>query len=194
MQTRIGLASLLLLAGSLTSYGQTLVWPTASGGNGHKYQVFNVGGLTWFSANSFALEVGGHLATITSAEENQFITSVLNLEPNNEGLFYWVGGVQPLDSVEPEGGWTWVTGEPFSYSNWNDGEPNNQGGGEDRIHLWNSTNADGRTWNDEPSESSTPTGFIVEFGPVAVPEPETYAGCAAVALAGFAGWRRWRRA
>ena len=49
---------------------------------------------------------------------------------------YWLGGFQDLTSPnysEPSGGWTWVTGEPWSYTNWFPGEPNNTGGGEDYL-------------------------------------------------------------
>jgi hypothetical protein len=37
--------------------------------------------------------------------------------------------------VEPDGGWQWVTGEAFSYTNWRLGEPNNNGD-ENRIQYF----------------------------------------------------------
>ena len=76
--------------------------------------------------------VFGHLATITSAEENAFIQSAFN-----DGLRHsaWIG----LTDDEAYGGqesggpsnpgapyWVWVTGEPVAYTNWIAGAPNNQ--------------------------------------------------------------------
>jgi hypothetical protein len=30
----------------------------------------------------------------------------------------WIGGYQDSNASEPEGGWNWVTGEPWIYTNW----------------------------------------------------------------------------
>jgi len=70
-------------------------------------------------------KAGGHLATITSEAENAFI---YGLASNNIALWHslpngcvlgpWLGGTQPTGSSEPGGGWRWVTGETWSYTNW----------------------------------------------------------------------------
>jgi len=64
--------------------------------------------------------VHGHLATITSSAENAFISTQLGTTQ-----FAWLGGEQPPGSLEPDGGWQWITGEPWVYTNWDIGEPNN---------------------------------------------------------------------
>ena len=40
-----------------------------------------------------------------------------------QGAFvsYWLGGVDYFE----EGTWQWANGDPFEYSNWHEGEPNN---------------------------------------------------------------------
>jgi len=110
--------------------------------------------------------VAGHLATITSAAENQWILA------NLDGDYlrgHWLGGYQPFGSPEPAGNWRWVTSEPWSYTNWNPGEPNNAGGNEDWLEYWISGTLGG--WNDAASTSvsrSTGTGYVVEY-PVPAP-------------------------
>ena len=66
---------------------------------------------------------GGYLATITSAQENTFVHNLItaneywiNVGVDSRGP--WLGGYQPAGSLEPAGGWTWVTGEAFVYQNW----------------------------------------------------------------------------
>ena len=62
-------------------------------------------------------KLGGHLATLASAAENELI-----LEFIRESKF--VGGFEdvPLSS-EGNGAYKWVTGEPFQYTNWAEREP-----------------------------------------------------------------------
>ncbi len=36
----------------------------------------------------------------------------------------WYGGFQPPGVTPPNSGWEWVTGEPWDYTNWAPGEPN----------------------------------------------------------------------
>lgn len=101
----------------------------------------------------------GHLVTITNEAEQQWIG-------NNLGWAYlWIGMYQDLaasDYSEPGGGWRWVTGEPITYTNWGDGEPNNAATGGENFA---STYAGGE-WNDNIQNwNYTPRneGYIVEF-------------------------------
>ena len=84
--------------------------------NGHSYQRFS-SAMGWTAAKSFCEAKGAHLATITSQAENNFIAA------NFGSDVLWLGG----SDAALEGRWTWITGEAWSYSKWNDGEPNNQG-------------------------------------------------------------------
>ena len=63
--------------------------------------------------------IGGHLATIMSAEENNAIAQYLRT--------FYMGGSYMIglyDAAGSEGQWdTWVTGEPVTYSNWGSGQP-----------------------------------------------------------------------
>ena len=103
--------------------------------NGHRYELYNIS-TTWDQAYKMCEELGGHLVTITSKEENDF---VLNLS-KDAGLnqIMWLGAYANGDR-----NWFWVTDESFSYSNWHSGEPNNSGGNEDRLNMTESG-----TWND----------------------------------------------
>jgi hypothetical protein len=110
--------------------------------NKHYYQAVAVpGGLTWMEAHQAAgkrtyMGVRGHLLTITSEAEQKFITS--SFWP----LEYLIGAYQDHrvpDYKEPAGGWRWVTGEPWGYTCWYEGEPNNGDKGEDIAILWTSS-------------------------------------------------------
>jgi hypothetical protein len=87
--------------------------------------------------------MGGYLVTITSAGENNF---VFNTWPSG-----WIG----LTDEVNEGTWRWVTGETYSYSNWNSGEPNNAGN-EDYVQF-----VSNGKWNDLPNNVSLP--YVLEF-------------------------------
>ncbi|GEM_PF-1586310 len=127
-------------------------WDPAQGGNGHSYAVVTLPQrISWTDAQSIATQEGGYLAAITSDAENSFVYSL------GGGNRLWLGGYQPPGSQEPAGGWTWVTGEPFTYINWNAGEPDNHGdaGPEDQLTMDLGT----PKWNDL---NQNQTGFGVE--------------------------------
>jgi hypothetical protein len=141
---------------------------------GHWYQAVAVPAkLTWEEAHRAAQRLSlhgqpGHLVSITSAAENQFLLD--RLSEATEGHWF-IGGYQDeraTDYREPAGGWRWVTGEPFVYTNWQSGEPNNAGGDEDRLHILNH----GR-WNDlGGSGGYLYGGYIVEYeAPLPQPPP-----------------------
>ncbi|OGL55605.1 MAG: hypothetical protein A3C43_06995 [Candidatus Schekmanbacteria bacterium RIFCSPHIGHO2_02_FULL_38_11] len=129
--------------------------------NGHYYDVIDVS-INWDDANTAAesstfLGMKGHLATITSADENQFIINMLGATDTFHRS--WIGGFQASGSSEPNGGWSWVTGEPFIYSNWDTNEPNNYGGGNENAleFVW------GTTWNDNNKNWNEQENFIYSY-------------------------------
>ena len=127
------------------------------------YEVVYVsGGISWEAANQSAQARGGHLATIASEAENDYVFSIASSSEHREG--FWLGGYQIPGSSEPEGDWVWVTGEPWSYTCWDVGEPNNNdiptGMAEERLHFhWE----DSPMWNDLPASNEVPHGYIVEY-------------------------------
>jgi hypothetical protein len=161
----LGLAAFVLLAAAVP---QADAKPVKWSGNGHRYEARLVSdGLTWPQARrrARALGCGWYLATITSAAENRFVFSLvknrLRFFAGPEGIVGpWLGGFQRVGSGEPADGWRWVTGEPFRYTNWNEGEPNNATGDEGFLNFWNN----GR-WNDvnQFGTAALPRGFIAEF-------------------------------
>lgn len=105
--------------------------------NGHSYEQFNVN-LTWQQAKEACAAEGGYLATITSAEEKTWIADHVQI-PSSSPV--WLGGTD----ARIEGTWEWITGEPFIYTNWYPGEPNDARG-EDHLSFYSSDN--GHRWND----------------------------------------------
>ena len=121
--------------------------PVLNPANGHYYQVVSTT-VDWTTADQMASAMSfqglpGHLVTISDAAEDQFV--YFTLAGGALGLA-WLGGYQDLASptyTEPSGGWTWVTGEPFVYTNWSTGEPNN--GGNTEHYLGYTPQRDGST-------------------------------------------------
>ncbi|SOD16859.1 PEP-CTERM sorting domain-containing protein [Nitrosomonas ureae] len=192
---------LMVLVSGVVSMAQAS--PVQWKSNGHHYDAIPFPeGITWGEAkimaeNSVYLGVNGHLATITSAAENSFIINALG-GPSELDTFF-LGGFQPVGSPEPEGNWQWVTGEPWSYTNWASGEPNDTYGGDGIIPLPDMDGANeevlqfwvgiGR-WNDV-EELSYWGGLIVEYPTAPIPEPQTYAMLlAGLGLLGFMVRRR----
>lgn len=139
--------------------------------NGHCYEAVRApSGIDWPTARDAAIARGGYLATITSAEENAFVFSLVSGDPNlwyldgaGNGEGPWFGGMQPPGSPEPAGGWQWdITNEPFAYTRWQPGEPNNFGGGEDRTVFFGGGTLIGDRWNDIGSGAQQ-KGYVIEW-------------------------------
>ncbi len=96
--------------------------------------------MAWNEHNDRAKAMGRHLATISSAEENEEVTRISGGKP------VWIGGIRKGSGNGPGADhWYWSDGQPWTYTNWYHGEPNNSGGAENRVHL--GLQARG-TWND----------------------------------------------
>jgi hypothetical protein len=102
--------------------------------------------MAWPEARDQCKQLGAQLVSITSADENAFVydtfgkTAVIWLGASDEGH---------------EGTFTWVSGEPFAFSSWAQGEPNNAGGAEHHVtmgdlpsKIGDASYRFGSTWND----------------------------------------------
>jgi hypothetical protein len=161
--------------------------PVQWGVNGHWYEYIPASSITWSAADIAAtgLGAGWNLASITSAAENAFVVSLIT-GTIAERTHVWIGGTD----LATEGTWTWTNGDPFSYTNWWGGEPNNSG---DEDYLALDFRSGSWAWNDAPNNVFTQvpvSGYIVE-NPVPVPAA---AWLLASALIGIAGIARRRKA
>jgi len=114
--------------------------------NGHRYfEAQNQ--TTWPVARANALLLGGNLATVNDAGENNFIQSQLS------GVDGWLG----YNDEETDDVFVWESGELSTYTNWRNGEPNNSGGNEKFARILQSS---GQWTNRNPQYLSK---AIVEF-------------------------------
>ena len=102
--------------------------------NGHLYAIYSVN-MNWYDAYKHCDSLGGHLVTITSQNEQDFINGLIESSEYSaeiyEDYFFWTGGIL-------NGEWKWVTGEPMEYTNWGSKEPDN--GGSYQWHIALTTN------------------------------------------------------
>jgi hypothetical protein len=157
------------LALPASGWAAPVIWSTASGGNGHAYELVTER-LPWPEAKAAAeasvppIGFGtGHLVTISGPDEDEFIVSELYT-----GRWIWIGFTDEV----VEGEWRWIDDTPgiwqdpdnfaapiqTAWTNWVGGEPNNSSaGGQEENHLliWLSG-----TWND--GTGPRPEQYVVE--------------------------------
>ena len=129
--------------------------PVQNPDNGHYYQYIYNTEATWTEAKSLAETsryngIVGYLTTITSAVENDFVTDLIS-----ENSYAWIG----LTDKDTEGTYTWVNGESYDYSNWDQSQPNNR---YDKEHYVEISENDGK-WNDSRDIHNLITGYVIEY-------------------------------
>ncbi len=152
---------------------------------GHYYQVVVASAISWTAASDAAAllnrnGVQGHLATLTSAEENACVDQIREDALGEGPAQAWIGGFQNTESpdfAEPGGGWEWLNDEGSipgedsdePYADWADTggntEPNDLVGAEQHLALGRF--GTGLGWNDEGTAPDSILGYIVEFGDTA---------------------------
>jgi len=143
----LGLVASLAVGGAASAADAPAVeWKVSDGGNGHWYQFFSAT-VNWDVARANALAKGGDLVCITTLSENNFVKILLPI-----GSAGYMGAVHTTEGVS---GFEWVSGEPWSFTSWNNYEPN---GGVGQI-VW-IENAGG--WNDHTKSNPT-VSSIVEY-------------------------------
>lgn len=85
--------------------------------NGHAYKIYDER-ISWQDAKRRCEDLGGHLVTITSPEEQDFLAGYIGSSAPDIDL--WTG-------IQSD--WTrWITGEEVSYQNWGTNEPDGYAG------------------------------------------------------------------
>jgi len=102
--------------------------PTDFNWNGHFFKIYDI--ITdWQTAKDYCESLGGHLATITSEDEQNYVQNMIKNANKNE---YWLG------ASNSGGEWQWVTGEDWNYTNWADVQPNIPSGEEQFLEMYRS--------------------------------------------------------
>ena len=121
-----------------------------------------VNATSWTSSEAFAQLVGGHLVSISSQAEGDFILAnfgqLLGIDRR-----IWIG----FTDVASEGNFAWSDGTPAKYTNWNPGEPNNSSGVEHYAELLGSNGK----WNDLVDAGSGYAHLAVIEFPGTAPNP-----------------------
>ena len=122
------------------------------------YMFYNIETITtWEEAKAYCESLGGHLAIITTNEENDFLYQLMVEEGYTSAYF-------GLSDSYKEGNWVWIDGTVPSYTNWHSGEPNSENSNEDyAMFYWKYTDG---TWNDGDFGNKTVSGgqaFICEW-------------------------------
>ncbi|KAM9750928.1 galactose-specific lectin nattectin-like [Menidia menidia] len=113
---------------------------------GSRCFIFHYTSKTWIDAENHCLSIGGNLASIHSAEENNFLSDLI-LRVTGRRHVTWIGG---SDAVA-EKTWLWSDGSQADYFNWFKEQPNNYGGKEHCLEIY----LGGTFWNDRPCDVKT---------------------------------------
>ncbi|PIO59703.1 lectin C-type domain protein, partial [Teladorsagia circumcincta] len=121
---------------------------------------------------------GGHLASIHTNEENEFLFGLTdaNRFPNEKSLYAWIGLTQATWPASDA--WTWTDGTTFDFALWKAGQPDDYDQKEHCAQVCDCAR--------------------VEFVPCFLPAPHQEPGMRAVILltiicgaAGLGSWTKW---
>ena len=140
-------ADIMVHHAAASSVGTMTTW------QGHSYMHVQKP-VCWHDAKELCEALGGHLLTISSQAEQNFIAEAFGGGPK-QPPFIWLGATDE----RRERRWEWVTGEKWRFTSWHRGEPNNTWNNEDWAIM---AGYDGRIeWNDV--RDTAPYQFVCEW-------------------------------
>ena len=166
----VRIAAITTLLATSVLGGPAILDSAINPANGHTYYLLN--NSDWTDAESAAISLGGHLATVRSMDENNWI---LNQWGTNRNL--WIGLYDPVSGdgggAQHAADFVWSSGESAPFRNWRPGEPN----GDDWTYMYSlSLGAVAGQWNDITNETQTPNEppfYGVAEVPICTPHPAT---------------------
>jgi len=152
-------AAILLSTFAFRAEAGIIAGPITNPANGHDYYLLTPN--TWTASEAEAENLGGTLAVINDAAEEDWVFSTFGAYGGtNRNL--WIG----LRRQWPGGPFAWVTDEKSDYVNWHEGQPDNAGGVENCVHIWARSSDNPNSWNDVSdghswsSDNDTPDGVV----------------------------------
>ncbi len=129
-------------------------WRVEDGGKGHWYHFQRQAApLCWTQARELAEFVGGHLATVSSSEENSMLLAIVAPQSH---VFLEGGPYIGARRNSPQEPFYWVTNEPFNFTAWM--VP--PGTTECCVHFWRWENLG---WNDNIDCGNLMFSYLVEW-------------------------------
>ncbi len=116
--------------------------------NGNVYMYFDAS-IPWEDAKKLCEEAGGHLATVTSLKENEFVSSLCK---SGKMTRYMLGA----NKLNTSGIWTWVTSESFIYTNWDKAASST-------AASYITLDTEGGKWFASTDSTTSLTGFVCEW-------------------------------
>jgi parallel beta-helix repeat protein len=134
---------------------------------GSFYELVSSPGISWNEARSAAAGANAapcaspHLVTVTSQAEQDFLYDEFGAALAEK----WYGAFDDTPG-DPSEGWQWVTGEPWSYTNWLAGEPSDGYPLQPYLQAYPSWGPDMvKFWGDNgyPIDGNPPAGYVIEY-------------------------------
>jgi hypothetical protein len=144
---------LLITGVGLSAQVRVIAGPITNPANGHTYYLLSPS--PWTKAETEAISLGGHLATIRNAAEDRWVFATFG----SFSRALWIG----LNDRNKIRQYTWSSGEPVTYANWSGGQPDNRpedGGPEIYVQMWPPAHECPGQWNDY-SDGDTVLGFPI---------------------------------
>jgi hypothetical protein len=142
-------------------------WPESSEGNGNWYRVDTAPtAVTQDEARMAAEALTGRLASLSSPLEAAWVSTRAQYDPAKQGPL-WLGGLQWVGALQPDGDWTWDDNMPWSHTAWGVGEPDDGDdveNGEENALIADDVATGLWTWADE-DQLATHEAWLVEFSP-----------------------------
>jgi hypothetical protein len=129
------------------SQASVVAGPIANPANGHFYYLLS--NSTWAASETEAVSLGGHLATIRSLEENNWVYNTFSTYCGGRRDL-WTG----LNDLSSAGSFIWVSGESSGYTNWGSGQPDNTGT-ERYGYIMSPISSEPGLWNNGEASSTT---------------------------------------